>query len=237
MVKVQNGWQTRSFEEVESLASASPRSTTFSHYSNNRHMLSPRAAMTAQMSRESSSSSDSSRKTAMGPPQYLPSAPTLMIPPESKGLAPSANIITRPPQERRRPRPNLLPPNNVKHPRPAPSQRTPSQTARIEADAVETLLFMASPNHSGSAKNSARFSPMITTPGTLPQKSPLRTTFPATTSPDQMDLSTPHTHLGHSNDKNAKLATVLERLDKDGDMELDRALNLMDQYYASKVAA
>lgn len=241
MVKVQNGWQTRSLEEVESLASASPRSTVFNHYSNNSHLLSPRAAMTAHLSRQSSGSND---EALMPPPQYYPSAPTLMSPPSSKkGLAPPVNLISRPPQERRRPTPNAQSPNSERWPlssRPAPSQRTPSQTARIEADAVETLLFMASPNHSGNpGQGLTHFSPMTTTSSPpLSHKSQVQPTFAIPAPPNRVPPGTTATNdLHHRIDKNAKLTSLLERLDHDGDAELERALQLMDAYHATKLTA
>lgn len=151
MVKVQNGWQTRSLDEVESLASQSPRSTVSGFPRNPLH--SPRSVMSGNLQR-TWSSSDSSED---GPVAQLRAAAygnAMQAPQLKRGLAPPADIISG---SRRRPPPNangftqglLHSPSKHRHAvRPAPKLRTPSQTAAQEADAVETLLFMASPGNS-----------------------------------------------------------------------------------------
>lgn len=200
MIKVQNGWQNRSLDEVESLASASPRSTTFNHYSENRHLLSPRAAISAQLTQaRSDTSSDSAHSQ---PPQTQSQIqtrpnPILMSPPASrKGLAPPANIVSRPPQSRRRQTPNMhvnTSPGVSSSPntRPAGAQRTASQNAVLEADAVETLLFMASPHNSGN--HGSQLSPITSAPSVhqFPpsQTSPLRNTFSTSASPKRVAFS------------------------------------------------
>lgn len=67
-----------------------------------------------------------------------------------RALAPPADIV---PGSRKRLTPNgfggYAPPLQVNTSRPKPKVRTPSQNAAMEADAVETLLFMASPSNSG----------------------------------------------------------------------------------------
>lgn len=247
MVKVQNGWQNRSLEEVESLASASPRSTTFNHYSNNHHLLSPRAAMSAHLARaHSDSSSDSAHsQSPRNQPQYQPRPnPVLMSPPSNrKGLAPPANIVSRPPQPRRRQTPNMQV-NTV--PRPAAAQRTPSQNAAMEADAVETLLFMASPHNSGN--HGSQLSPITSAPSTqqfpASQTSPLRNNFSTSASPKRVAFSSdtsgsPNLEYSarYGRDKKAVIASLVERLDEDDTRELDEALQLMERYRAAKVAA
>jgi hypothetical protein len=127
MVKVQNGWQTRSLDEIESIASQSPRSTISGFPRNPLH--SPRSVTSGHLQR-TWSSSDSSDD---GPVAQLRAAAygnTMQAPSKRGSLAPPADIV---PGGRRRPAPKL---------------RTPSQTAAQEADAVETLLFMASPGNS-----------------------------------------------------------------------------------------
>lgn len=236
MIKVQNGWQHRSLDEVESLASASPRSTTFNHYSDNGYLLSPRAAIAAQLKRQNSDSSSSSDT----PPQSRP-GPVLMSPPSSrKALAPPANIVSRSSQQRRRPTPNTqVHTGSQPAARPAVKHRTPSQNAAMEADAVETLLFMASPNNSGSAHQSSQFSPVTSAPSVhhFPsQTSPLRNTFSAPTSPKRVAFAADGGHsTQYGDEKNAIIASMVEKLGDDGDADLNEALKLMDQHHATKV--
>ena len=238
MIKVQNGWQHRSLDEVESLASASPRSTTFNHYSDNAHLLSPRAVLTAQLARHNSDSSSNS--DSQPPPRR---DPILMSPPSSrKALAPPANIISRATQQqRRRPTPNVqVQIVSQSASRPTVKHRTPSQNAAMEADAVETLLFMASPNHSGSAHQSSQFSPVTSAPSVRhfpSQTSPLRNTFSAPTSPKRVAFAAESEYSArYGRDKNAIVASMVEKLGEDGDADLDEALRLMDQHHATKVA-
>lgn len=153
MVKVQNGWQTRSLDEVESLASQSPRSTVSGFQRNALH--SPRSIMSGNLQR-TWSSSDSSDDGPMSQLRAAAYGNAMPAPPQPKrGLAPPADII---PGSRRRPVSHAngyakgftaSPSKHHQPVRPAPKLRTPSQTAAQEADAVETLLFMASPNNSG----------------------------------------------------------------------------------------
>jgi hypothetical protein len=109
-----------------------------------------------------------------------------------RALAPPANIVSG---GRRRPNPNGVPngPNgpyaagsytpsrhlHVSTSSPSP-KRTPSQNAAMEADAVETLLFMASPVNSGYHPNTsaaAESNQRSTAPPSSSQPSPLRTQF------------------------------------------------------------
>ncbi|KAK5943805.1 hypothetical protein PMZ80_003086 [Knufia obscura] len=236
MIKVQNGWQNRSLDEVESLASASPRSTTFNHYSENSHLLSPRAAITAQLTRRSSDSSSNSDKQSSPRPNTV-----LMSPPSTrKALAPPANIVSRASQQRRRPPPNMQVQTAGQPPaRPTVKHRTPSQSAAMEADAVETLLFMASPNNSGSAHHSSQFSPVTSAPSVhhFPsQTSPLRNTFSAPTSPKRVAFAANNGYAArYGHDKNAIVASMVEKLGDDGDADLDEALKLMDEHHATKI--
>lgn len=257
MIKVQHGWQNRSLDEVESLASASPRSTTFNHYSENRHLLSPRAAMSAHLTQaHSDTSSDSAHSQPIqSQSQTQNRSNTILMspPPSRKGLAPPANIISRPPQSRRRHTPNMsINTSPAKQPspsiRPAAAQRTPSQNAVLEADAVETLLFMASPHNSGN--HGSQLSPITSVPSVhqFPpsQTSPLRNTFSnsTSTSPKRVAFSSDTSGstsmeycARYGRDKKAVIANLVERLDEDDSRELDEALKLMERYRAAKVAA
>lgn len=255
MIKVQNGWQNRSLEEVESLASASPRSTTFNHYSENRHLLSPRAAMSAHLTQaHSDTSSDSAHSQptqSQSSVQTQPNSILMSPPPSRKGLAPPANIVSRPPQSRRRQTPNMqinTSPLKQSSPntRPAAAQRTASQNAVLEADAVETLLFMASPHNSGN--HGSQLSPITSVPSVhqFPpsQTSPLRNTFSTSTSPKRVAFSSDISGstsmeycARYGRDKKAVIASLVERLDEDDSRELDEALKLMERYRAAKVAA
>jgi hypothetical protein len=196
MVKVQHGWQTRSLDELESIASASPRS----HASPFNQTRSPYSKMTRKWSDSSSSES-----SLTGPRSTLPSTlptTTTTKPNGYRSLAPPADII---PGSRRRPTPNEAAWHAIStHSQPLlssktrpSSQRTPSQNAAMEADAVETLLFMASPSNSGYHPNSQSQSQSqpsqeshlrSTLTSWSAQTSPLRTQFSQTsmTSPKKV---------------------------------------------------
>ena len=161
MVKVQNGWQTRSLDEIESIASQSPRSTISGFPRNTLH--SPRSVMSGNLQR-TWSSSDSSDDAPIAQLPAMAYGSTMQAPQSKRGLAPPADIISG---GRRRPTPNangytngLLQSPSNHHPavRPAPKLRTPSQTLAQEQDAVETLLFMASPGN--SQHHPPRFTPV-----------------------------------------------------------------------------
>ncbi|EXJ70493.1 uncharacterized protein A1O5_06562 [Cladophialophora psammophila CBS 110553] len=243
MVKVQNGWQTRSLDEVESLASQSPRSTVSGfHHLQEQHLLSPRTAMSRKYQRQSSESESSDSTVALESRGLVsmvgsPSATS------RRALAPPADIV---PGSRRRPTPNAavqsvngvhVQSRNVHSSRPHTNQRTPSQNAAMEADAVETLLFMASPNNSGynppshaSQDSSLRSAQVFSS-----QTSPLRTQFSQTsvTSPKKVvfsDAGSPHP----SFDKAALIDRMLDELSDDSDDELEQAFQLAEK---SKIPA
>ncbi|RMZ90404.1 hypothetical protein DV736_g2363, partial [Chaetothyriales sp. CBS 134916] len=166
MIKVQNGWQTRSLDELESIATDSPRSTVsgFQHVPDRPLFASPHGRANPSFRRKwsDSSSYESSPSDPLGSTpnansRVAPSQPTNGF--NTRALAPPADIK---PGARRRPTPNdglalallgltasPIPQGPSPAVRTSTSQRTPSQNAAMEADAVETLLFMASPNNSG----------------------------------------------------------------------------------------
>lgn len=156
MVKVNNGWQSRSLQEVESLASrgASPASSSSTI---NRPL-----------------GSSASPKLPPTPPAQINYHSNKMIPPPPRStspkLAPPASIQ---PNARRtsgqsRQTPKLMSSHSASAtgPRPSPSPQTsypssqpsysPHQHVR-EQDAIETLLFMSSPGNSANMKHT--FSP------------------------------------------------------------------------------
>lgn len=204
MFKVQNGWQTRSLDEVESLTSASPRSVAsgFQHV-HDRHSASPRATLNPRLNRtwsdSSSSESVKSESHLTGHASSRAGAyPTRPTDATSGGLAPPANIVAG---SRRRPVLNgpplslsttsRLAQNSPYSTRPTNTKRTPSQSAAMEADAVETLLFMASPNN--SAYNPSRTSQESSLRSTQ-QFSPLRAQFSqaSVTSPRKVTFTEQH---------------------------------------------
>ena len=182
MVKVQHGWQTRSLEEVESLASQSPRSSTsgFPHLAQQVHGSPGSTVLSSDLHRKWSSSTSSDGGEALRPTQIgHPGSVNGLTHTGAevtarRALAPPVDIV--PGHQRRRAAPNSQsafsprggpPPSSSSSQRSTmrPKQRTPSQNAAMEADAVETLLFMASPNNSG------HYPPTFT-----PQESSLRST-------------------------------------------------------------
>lgn len=247
MVKVQNGWQKHSIEEVESLASHSPRSTLSAFTPRGpQSAFSPRSSLSGQPFLNSNLSGhptagrdQQSSMVHMTAPVHPPS---IADSPTRRSLAPPATIV---PGQRRRPPPNvnlqinssLRSPSKPK--RPTTTQRTPSQNAAMEADAVETLLFMStSPNNSGHF------------PSHLSAYSPTSQAFSTQTSPlkSQFDVSEKRLSTGSyysprvSNhrryeDKTALIDRLLHDLDDDESEELDRAVKIMEQHRATKLSA
>ncbi|OAP59445.1 hypothetical protein AYL99_06743 [Fonsecaea erecta] len=243
MVKVQHGWQTRSLDEVESLASQSPRSTVSGFQNlNDQQLLSPRTAMSRKYQRESSESESSDSTVALESRGLVNMAGSPPVP-SHRALAPPADIV---PGSRRRPTPNAafqsvngihVQTRNLQSSRPHTSQRTPSQNAAMEADAVETLLFMASPSNSGynppshaSQESSLRSAQVFSS-----QTSPLRAQFSQTsvTSPKKVVFS----DAGSTEppfDKAALIDRMLDELSDDSDDELEQAFRLAEK---SKISA
>lgn len=240
MVKVQNGWQSRSLDEIESLASASPRSTVSALPGERLVTESPRRQMQPRAIRKwsDSSSSESSRSDVHHLPSSRPSgiSEAAMRQQATRGLAPPANIIAG---SRRRPSPNEIggstgggmPQDLRRAIRPTSKQRTLSQNAAMEADAVETLLFMASPNNSGyhPQSQSSQASSLRATQPLSAMTSPLRTQFSQTsvTSPKKVAFSDHHTSPS-SVDKSALIDRMLDTLPDESEDELNEALALAD---------
>lgn len=248
MIKVQNGWQSRTFDEVESLASQSPRSTVsgFQPFNDSKSLLSPRTVMTRKYQRESSES-DSSDSTVALESRGLVNMMASPQAPSRRALAPPLDIL---PGSRRRPTPNApyhgthgpqIQTRHLHSSRPTTSQRTPSQNAAMEADAVETLLFMASPNNSGynpptrgsqESSSSNRANQIFAS-----QTSPLRTQFSQTsmTSPKKVAFSE-HDLSTAAAEKAALIDRMLDDLSDDSDESLERAFRLADKSKAAAAA-
>lgn len=191
MVKIKNGWESNTLEEIQGLAPKrlSPKS---SRPATTGDQTSPSpGAIQNPNSRLERISSDSSANSvapdgvslihhrdamARGQPQRL------MNVLERPSLAPPADIV---PGTRRRPHHADQPLNtnaynsqNSQNSQGA-KQRTASQNAAMEADAVETLLFLASPGNSGH--NPSNSGAMTSSPwmsaATSVQVSPLKSDF------------------------------------------------------------
>lgn len=226
MVKVQHGWQTRSLDELESLASASPRSTTsnFAH-TNLAASDSPRRLIQQRLSRKwsDSSSSESSHSEL-----YNALSPRLASVPETsqqRALAPPADIVAG---QRRRTSPNepssmTLSHDSIRTGRPAAKHRTPSQNAVLEKDAVETLLFMASPNNSSYHLNSqpSQETSLRSTQVLSAMTSPLRTQFSQTSvnSPKKVAFSDQY-DTANPTDRSALIEQMLDELPDESDDDL-----------------
>ncbi len=252
MYKVQSGYATQSLDELESLASQSPRSSASGFLPNKYALESPRTAMTADWRRKWSSSEGSDvgglarSKTIAGPHTNLNGlAPASATQAARRGLAPPANIVSG---NRRRPTANgavngphangpYTQSRNMHVSKSTPKQRTASQNAAMEADAVETLLFMASPGNSGYHSNTSQAtgSNMRSTAPMSSQPSPLRTQFrysEALTSPHRKvgfaDMSPEH-KLPDLAAKGMDIDGMLDEPSDDSDDGLDEAIGLANE--------
>lgn len=189
MVKVQNGWENHSIEQLESIpAQLSAPSTpiTQSPYSQGRGTNGTRRHSIYSESSDRYMHSPGTRRSlsdyhAMFPPQppildgasHWQSSSSQHIDLTGRpSLAPAAPISSSRPSRRSfssRVPPNLNTSGFHGSPMSMPARqgilRMPSQQA--EKDALETLLFMSSPNHSTNAKHATA------------DPSPLRSEFPA----------------------------------------------------------
>ena len=182
MVKVQNGWQSNTLEEVESLAlqHGSPRSAASTAFGSKPTFQSPSVEMRANLRRQWSESSDETTSTrhiqpgdGPGSQHSVPSGQTFASNAiTQRALAPPADIVPAA-AARRRPassmkQSTIAVPSTPPRLQTATAKRTPSQNAAMEADAIETLLFMSSPGNSG-------YHPANPAAGS--QQSPLRSQF------------------------------------------------------------
>ena len=223
MVKVQNGWQSRSIDELESMTSQhnspvstastlrrvneSPRPRSSSNQPNHagftqsseRSTATPEHYSSAPHRRPTTSGHDYAMSQSRSPAQSPSSANTTRtyesfwrehseqgatrppLPGSSTGpsLAPPADITPRNARRSNVPNaqlPRLQTTNSgtqgkgdttnfpaTPSPQHRPVARTPSQNAAMEKDAVETLMFMSSPNNSSYHPNNSQT-----------QKTPLR---------------------------------------------------------------
>ncbi len=235
MVKVQNGWQTRSLDELESIASSSPKShaSPFHQGPARGAAFSPRGPPGSKINRtwSDSSSSEGSRsephRGTLSSPSHIRANGQ-----HRRALAPPVDIL---PGFRRRPTPNdtglHAPPGRQFHSRPT-SQRTPSQQGAMEADAVETLLFMASPNNSGykPPSQASQESSLRSTLNFSAQTSPLRSQFSqaSVTSPKKVAFTDqPRPTLPAT--KSEIIDSMINNMPEDSDSELEVALHRADQ--------
>jgi hypothetical protein len=198
MVKVQNGWESHSIEQLEKLparASAPSTPITQSPYSHRRGISGGRRqSLYSEASDRYIHSPGTQTSPGMLPPyasSALPTSPwqqspvyhtTSNGPSNGPTLAPAAPISSG--RYNRRSLSSRAPPNLIMSRTPqgayhgqstTPTSTTPVRqgilrmpSGQAEKDALETLLFMSSPNNSSNAKFSA--------PGTA-DPSPLRSEF------------------------------------------------------------
>lgn len=170
-MKVNHGWQSRSLEEVESLASqaASPVSSNSTLHRRQSSSTSPRPAATSSAQVHFAPDPVVVRRKSHSPPERS-NKPTLAPPaPIQPSLAKQSSNSRRNPAPRHTPA--LLSHSHSasaatysprQHPEAAISSSQPTysphQNVR-EQDAIETLLFMSSPNNSANLKHT--FSPSV----------------------------------------------------------------------------
>ncbi|QUC16363.1 uncharacterized protein UV8b_00604 [Ustilaginoidea virens] len=182
MVKVNHGWQTRSLDEVEGLASqaSSPTSSTSAAYRRSGSSASPRLAQSAPASQARFANPDPTAahrcKSTSPPTTALSHKPKLAPPAPVRPSAPAPAPAPRS-NPRSNPRRSSSPPRSTPtmlsrphlasssssssfHATPRssadPVLYSPHKNVR-EQDAIETLLFMSSPGNSASLKHG--FSP------------------------------------------------------------------------------
>ncbi len=142
---------------------------------------------------------------------------------QKRGLAPPADIV---PGAQRRPHHTNQPPNGYRSIRTSKAtgtkQRTASQNAAMEADAVETLLFMASPGNTSHHPSTPLGITSSTRPSapTSSQASPLRSDFPS-----QEALASPQRHVAFTEPTKTALRTIGVSSRSD---EIDRMIDETD---------
>lgn len=173
MLKVNNGWQSRSLDEVEGLASqaASPASTSSTARRVYEPSISPQMGSIPEMQVRLADEPPSQRRKSNSPPNQLSNIP---------GLAPPASIKPSAGNPRRTNTPHYTrtlvgraysasPLGSVQPQHRAISDLySPHQNVR-EKDAIESLLFMSSPSNSANMKHT--YSP-VASPGPNSQPTP-----------------------------------------------------------------
>lgn len=176
MIKVNNGWQGHSLEEVESLASraASPTSSTSTAHRRHGSSASPRLPMSAPASQVTIPRNHFIQRRKSDSPPRISSHKPVLAPPAA--IKPS-HAMPAPRNPRRNSNPHYTP-TLLSHSHSA-SPHTPGQSSRTypgsrslavadpilysphqnvrEQDAIESLLFMSSPGNSSNLKHA--FSP------------------------------------------------------------------------------
>jgi hypothetical protein len=255
MVKVQNGWESNTLEELQSLTSrhASKKASPAAILPATKGQLpqSPGTATTRSVRRQDISSiSNQGISAANASPRAdhraqkdITQRQRTQEEPERRALAPPADIV---PGSRRRP-------NHANGPltqhRSADSssptgskQRTASQNAAMEADAVETLLFMASPGNSGHHHSSSgNGPPSAGMPGPAPSQTSLKSE-----NPRQELFPSPKRHVGFSNlsrtlsgtaDISSQIDDVDHMTDEMDDTSTDSGLQYWKENAAEKPGA
>lgn len=219
MVKVKNGWESHTFKEIEGLTSPlrSPNAPLSPSSPGSRLPIQapprspePKRAAYSRPGQgddityaENITAARGSNHFDVKAQRHLRHNPRMVNGSEQHDLAPPADVTSA----ARRQKPHLAHSPYTRSQATAPEQRTPTQNAAMEADAVETLLFMASPGNSGHHPSSSavRSSPAWTSGQTSSQNSPNR--------PEpvrQEPARSPHTRTASATNL---LATVCNRAD------------------------
>ncbi|KJZ78665.1 hypothetical protein HIM_02056 [Hirsutella minnesotensis 3608] len=179
MVKVNNGWQSRSLDAVESLASqaTSPTSSVHTVHHRKGSSASPLQPAAPPSARVHFSQDSQSTQRDSSPPASLPSDKPILAAPAP--IRPSLTL----PQSALHPRrtsgslhaPTMLSRQTSDSPRTPRTDGPPLPISRTEQDVAESLLFMSSPGNSANMKHS--FLPSVS-PGS---QQPDTSTRPAST--------------------------------------------------------
>ncbi|KAM4066219.1 whi5 like domain-containing protein [Hirsutella rhossiliensis] len=168
MVKVNHGWQSRSLDEVESLASqaVSPTSSAYTVHRPQDASTSPRQPVASTAAHVHFPQNPTrARRESNSPPSLLsPAKPALAaaasiqpaVPPSKSSLNARRNSNPRYTPTMLSRAPSASP--HTPGPAPRPDTRQPSMS-RAEQDVAESLLFMSSPGNSTNLKHT--FSPSI----------------------------------------------------------------------------
>lgn len=178
MVKVNNGWQAHSLDQVESFSQAvSPTSSTGTAHRRNGSSASPQLAGRPSvhfandpaLRRGSNSPPTLANRPTLAPPATI--RPTIGMPHPRRNSNPHYTPTLLSHSHSASPRTPALNTNLGAPQRPEQALYSPHQNVR-EQDAIESLLFMSSPNNSANLKHS--FSP-AGSPGPSSQPTPRST--------------------------------------------------------------